>query len=43
MVPPTIVAPVEPNPPAKNRATITVLMFFDLCSAVFGSHDENGD
>jgi hypothetical protein len=30
MVPPTIVAPVEPNAPPKSRAIITVLIFLDL-------------
>jgi len=30
IVPPTITAPVEPNPPARNRAIMTVWMFLDL-------------
>ena len=30
IVPPTIVAPVDPNEPCRKRAIMTVWMFFDL-------------
>ena len=30
IVPPTIVAPVDPNAPCKNRATMTVSIFLAL-------------
>ena len=37
MVPPTIVAAVDPNAPCKKRATITVWIFFALIKGEFAA------
>ena len=41
IVPPTIVAPVDPNAPCKNRATMTVSIFFALIESESLDSKEN--